>query len=148
MIATVSKAFIYLTRGGDELLLLAHPDHPDAGLQVPAGTIRTGETAEAAALRELEEETGLAEVRLVKLLGEALFDMRPFGKPEYHRRFFFHAVLEGAAPERWLHVERDGGPEPIRFELFWWPLSAGLPQLIARHGDLIGQLPGIELHDR
>lgn len=141
MITTLSKAFIYLTRGADELLLLAHPDHPDAGLQVPAGTIRAGEAASEAALRELEEETGLADVRLEGLLGEALFDMRPFGKPELHRRFFFHAVLLGPAPERWLHAEQDGGPEPIRFELFWWGLSAGLPQLIAGHGALIGRLP-------
>jgi 8-oxo-dGTP pyrophosphatase MutT (NUDIX family) len=56
---TVPKAFIYLTRSCHELLLLAHPLHPEAGLQVPAGTILPREKPYDAARRELVEETGL-----------------------------------------------------------------------------------------
>jgi 8-oxo-dGTP pyrophosphatase MutT (NUDIX family) len=44
-------------RGGSaEVLLL---DHPNAGIQVPAGTVEEGEAPEAAAVREAMEETGL-----------------------------------------------------------------------------------------
>jgi hypothetical protein len=66
--------------------------------------------------------------------------MRPFGKEEFHERFFFHAVLTGEALERWRHEERHAGSEPIPLELFWWNMASGLPDLIAGHGDMIGAL--------
>ncbi|MCO6502731.1 MAG: NUDIX domain-containing protein [Acidimicrobiales bacterium] len=47
----VRKALAYVT-AGTRLLLLVHPDHPEAGIQVPAGTIRSGEEPGDAALRE------------------------------------------------------------------------------------------------
>jgi 8-oxo-dGTP diphosphatase len=136
----VPKAFIYLTRGTRELLLLAHPEHPEAGLQVPAGTIEAGESPEQAAIRELTEETGLDAFHIHAFLGEATYDMRPFGKPELHQRFFHHAVFEGIGPDRWLHMELHAGPIPIPFELFWWNLDAGAPQLIAGHGAMLARL--------
>lgn len=136
----VPKAFIYLTRGNYELLLLAHPIHPEAGLQVPAGTILPGEVPRDAARRELVEETGLHEFEIASLVGERIYDMRPFGKNEFHHRYFVHAVLTGEAPERWRHEELHAGAEPIPLELFWWDLRGGQPDLIAGHGEMIGAL--------
>src|SRR5215207_5415661 len=53
----VDKAFAYITsRRG--LLVFTHADFPDAGVQVPAGTIRQGERPDLAAVREVFEETG------------------------------------------------------------------------------------------
>jgi 8-oxo-dGTP pyrophosphatase MutT (NUDIX family) len=40
-------------------LIFSHPDYPEAGLQVPAGTLEPGEHPEAGVLREAYEETGL-----------------------------------------------------------------------------------------
>ncbi|SEA57855.1 NUDIX domain-containing protein [Mycobacterium sp. 283mftsu] len=37
---------------------------PEAGVQIPAGGVRTGETPEQAVLREVGEETGLVGLRL------------------------------------------------------------------------------------
>lgn len=54
------------TRRGLELLLF---EHPHAGIQIPAGTVNFGETPEQAALREVEEETGLTSVRILEKLG-------------------------------------------------------------------------------
>lgn len=130
----IDKAFIYLIRSPRELLILAHPDHPEAGLQIPAGTIKAGESPYDAACRELVEETGLQDFKIEKCLGETLFDMHRFGKAELHRRFFFQASLIGDAPQRWLHYEASDGLNPIVFEFFWWNLEPGFPDLIAGHG--------------
>ncbi len=139
---TVEKAFAYITHR-ERLLVFRHPDAPEAGIQVPAGTIKPGETPEEAVLREVMEETGLVELSLVGKLGISDFDMSPFGKPEVQRRHFFHLRLEEAPPETWRHEERDpseGGDASIVFEFFWAPLPDGLPQLIAGHGALLGCL--------
>jgi len=65
---TLQKVTAFITRtglDGPELLLFRHPT---AGIQLPAGTVEWGETVESALLREVREETGLIEVRLVSLL--------------------------------------------------------------------------------
>ena len=56
-----NKVLAYLTRiNADtvELLVFRHRDFPDAGLQVPGGSIDTAETPMAAAHREIFEESG------------------------------------------------------------------------------------------
>ena len=64
------KVTAFVTRpgpGGEELLLFRHPN---AGIQIPAGTVEEGETIEQAVLREVAEETGLENVRLVGCIGQ------------------------------------------------------------------------------
>lgn len=63
------KVTAFVTRtgpGGVELLFF---QHPNAGVQLPAGTVEEGETVEQAVLREVFEETGLTQVRLVQQIG-------------------------------------------------------------------------------
>ena len=137
---TVDKAFAYVTCG-ERLLVLDHVGMPEAGIQVPAGTIAAGETPAAAALREAEEETGLRGFAAPVWIGVAEFDARPWGKDELHRRHFFHLRFGGSAPERWRHEERDAadGSGPILFELYWVALDA-VPELIAGHGAFLDVL--------
>lgn len=137
--ARVRKAFAYVTRG-DDLLVFRHRDYPlhEVGVQVPAGTVRPGESPEDAATREVREESGLAELRLVRLLGVADWDLRP-GKPEVHESHFFHFVAPQDSPDKWTwHEEHDGLREPTAF-LFWWlpltkghVLAAGMSALLSR----------------
>ena len=136
----VRKAFAYVTHG-DRLLIFSHPLAPEAGLQVPAGTMREGETPEEAVLREAAEETGLEGLRIVRSLGEAWRDARDDGRNELHHRFFFHLACDAEPPERWQHYEMDtsdGTPPPL-FELWWVPLS-DVPGLIAGHGEMLPAL--------
>lgn len=129
------KAFAYITSGsasGHRLLVFSHPLSPEAGIQVPAGTMEDGETPEEAVLREAGEETGLSDLAIVRLLGRHTFDARPFGRDELHDRWFFHLACEAPTPDRWMHNEDDPFDAPgesIPFELFWVSLPDGVPDL-------------------
>ena len=137
----VRKAFAYVTHN-NRLLIFSHPLEPEAGLQVPAGTMHDGETPEHAVLREAAEETGLEGLRIVRFLGEAWQDARPAGRDELHHRYFFHLACDSDPPERWQQYEldtSDGTPPPL-FELWWVPLPNGVPELIAGHDALLPTL--------
>ncbi len=136
------KAFAYIT-SGRRLLLLAHPDHPEAGIQVPAGTMRPGERVVAAALREATEETGLTDLEPARVLGVRAFDLRPYGRDEVHRRTFVHLVCNQTTGDSWEHWENDpeGSPgERFRFRLYWASLDEPLPALVVGHGALLDAL--------
>ena len=141
MTVTKRKAFAYIThRRG--LLVLSHPDHPEAGLQVPAGTMEPGETPEQAVLREAREETGLEYLTIVRLLGRQSYDARPWGRDEIHDRWFFHLRCDQDTAARWRTTEElpaDGGG-PVAFELFWALPDESFPSLIADHDWFIQDL--------
>lgn len=137
------KAFAYITNR-HRLLVFTHPDAPEAGIQVPAGTLRDGEDPIAGAVREAEEETGLRELRVIGVIGGQRYDMRPFGRDELHDRTFVHLALDGPAPDTWIHGEADpdDGPvdEPIPFCFFWVTLPDGIPPLIGDHDRFVPRL--------
>ena len=137
------KVFAYITNR-NRLLVFIHPFAPEAGIQVPAGTIKSNERPEAAVLREAFEETGLPDLVLVSFLGEHERDMSDFGRDEIHHRYFYHLRCEGNPPATWRHEERDSPDNPkevpIIFEFFWAPLPHDVPPLIADHGQMIPQL--------
>ena len=135
------KAFAYITQR-KQLLIFSHPDFPEAGLQVPAGTIKDGEGTGEAALREAREETGLTRLRLGALIGEQERDMSDFGRDEVHHRYFYHVMCEEETPATWMHGEFDPSDDsiarkPIRFEFWWVTLPDGVPPLIAEHDALL-----------
>jgi len=135
------KAFAYITHGR-RLLVFSHPHAPEAGIQVPAGTIEDGEAPEVAVLREAREETGLPGFTLVRFLGEQRLDRADVGRDEIHHRFFFHLRCTETPPEVWRNYEpdpSDGGELPL-FELFWVQLPDDVPALIAGHGALLPEL--------
>ncbi len=142
----VEKAVAYIT-WNQRLLVFEHPGIPEAGIQVPGGTIHPGESPGQAALREAEEESGLAGLQLRSLLGVAEVDQSPWGMDAIHRRYFYHLVYDGDAPEHWEHLEldpSDGSPDPIRLEFYWVRYPEAVPELIAGLGDLLPRLGGNE----
>lgn len=71
-IEVLGKVTAYVTRGaGNDRELLVF-QHPTAGVQVPAGTVERGEAFDDAALREACEETGIARLTIVRMLGERM----------------------------------------------------------------------------
>jgi 8-oxo-dGTP diphosphatase len=136
------KAFAYIT-SGTRLLLFTHPEHPQAGIQVPAGTMKPGEDPAEAVLREASEETGLTTLRVERWIGRHLVDARPYGRDEFHDRWYFHLTCAGSPPATWRHGEgdpSDGGSAWIPFDFFWADLAADLPPLIADHDRFIPEL--------
>lgn len=119
----VPKALVYITQD-DRLLLFRKPAQPEAGIQVPGGSVEPGEALEAAALREAHEETGLSGLVLRSYLGSAEYELKVDVGPA-HLRHFFHLVYAGPSPARWEHVELKPAPAaPVRFELWWEPLPS------------------------
>ncbi len=124
------KVVVYATHRR-RLLVFTQPDFPDAGLQVPGGTVEPGETLEEAAGREFYEETGLRSVEKLTLLGHRDHTYRTVRPPQLHQRAFFHMKLPGTPlPEAWEHVEKTPhaastvtGAQPIRFALHWRDLG-------------------------
>ena len=133
------KVYAYITHG-DRLLVFTHVDAPEAGIQVPGGSLEKGEDAEAGVLREAEEETGLAGLRLAGLLGECEHPLPDLG--EVHHRRYYHLTCAQAPPEIWEHREMypsDGSAPPL-FRFYWVPLPAGVPHLL---GELDQMVPGL-----
>ena len=133
-----NKVLVYVVRDG-KLLVFSHSDFPEAGIQVPAGTVREGENIENAAKRELIEETGNDCFRIVKYLG-VVSDYFHADNKEIHTRHFFQAEPTDTLPDRWVALEKhDGLQEPTRFEFFWLPLSEG-HRLIADQNALLVEI--------
>lgn len=125
----VQKVEAYITRligGTATLLLFTQRGCPQAGWQVPAGTVEPGETLLDALHREIFEESGLQGLQVVSLLGVHLNPHNGMLRHAYHL-----AAPKGLAPS-WPHrVHGIGEDHGMVFEYSWVPLTS-LPPLHAR----------------
>ena len=124
---TKNKVYAYITRGNN-LLVFRHVDFPEAGIQVPGGTMEDGEDPLEAVLREAYEETGLDKLQVASYLGSDEWILAgEKGEKERIQRHFYHLNCHPNAPDRWLHEElnpSDGSPAPITFEFYWLPVES------------------------
>jgi 8-oxo-dGTP diphosphatase len=140
----VHKVAAYITCDR-QLLVFSHPEFPEAGIQIPAGTVAEGENFEDAVLREAFEETGLSGLRIQSTLGTCIYDMRPLtGKNVDIHRHFYHLSIPGPVERtKWRHWERnpsEGSTEPIMFELYWVNFPEDVPELSGGLGDMLHKL--------
>jgi ADP-ribose pyrophosphatase YjhB (NUDIX family) len=117
-------AYIVRRRGGaSQLLVFEHRGIPEAGVQVPAGTVEPDEGIEAGLYREVFEEAGLRPEQL-KLRGKVAEML----EPEWDQ--LRHAYMLEAAddlPEKWAHtVGGQGEDEGMIFEHYWIELTPGV----------------------
>jgi 8-oxo-dGTP pyrophosphatase MutT (NUDIX family) len=111
-------------------------EHPLAGLQLVKGSIEPGETPPQAALRELEEESGIAQSVAVRHLGLRLSGCNA-------QIWSFHEIsVNHALPQTWLHHTADNGGQVFRF--FWHPVSE--PASAQWHPVFAGALGFIRRH--
>jgi ADP-ribose pyrophosphatase YjhB (NUDIX family) len=123
-VSYTDRVLAYVTRERDgrrELLVFDHRDHPDAGTQVPAGRLEPGEDLEAGLLRELDEEAGLADARIVRKFAT-------FGPGDLpHGRSYTNHAYELESPgarDEWEHtVLGDGDDAGLVFRYRWVPLD-------------------------
>jgi len=138
----VTKVIAYITRQGAggrrELLVFEHRDYPDAGVQVPAGTVDEGESPEDAVMREVKEETGLADCRLVSKL--AIYDWFNPYSGEINERHVFHLAAPESTAGSWTWIETGGGMVPEHegyvFQFRWVALDRPL-ELAGDQGDYL-----------
>jgi len=123
-VSYTDRVLAYVTRereGRRELLVFDHRDHPEAGTQVPAGRLEPDEDLEAGLLRELEEEAGLAEARIVRKF--AMFGPRELPHGRAYTNHAYELEAPGARDE-WEHtVVGDGDDAGLVFRYRWVPLE-------------------------
>lgn len=121
------RVVAYVTRERDaraELLTIEHGDIPDLGVQVPAGRLDPGENLEAGLRREVEEETGVIGLRIVRQLADGKEFERLYG-PGAHMSFAFHAVVDDDGRGEWEHpVTGTGADAGLTYLCRWVPLPA------------------------
>jgi 8-oxo-dGTP pyrophosphatase MutT (NUDIX family) len=143
----IHKVLAYVTRthaGRRQLLVFDHRDFPEAGRQVPAGTVEPGEAPEAALVREVEEESGLSGLEVVARLAVA-------EEPEWGvMRHVYHLVAPDDLPDRWEWLTNDYHDEEHRarderlvFLFYWLDLTEAI-ELAAGQGRWLAALTKAE----
>ena len=151
----VQKVTAFITRernGVKELLVFRHPN---AGIQIPAGTVEDGEHLETAVKREVYEETGLQIVKIEKYLGcvedELKADERiiarttqvyiepdlnaiPY-KQELTRGLTirYHSMKEDFTHISYIEYDRFPDPTCILYNIAGWVPNANLSTQKTRH---------------
>lgn len=137
---TKRKVFAYITRGTEEqreLLVFEHDGEPEAGLQVPGGTIEDDELLIDALYREVQEETGLPS-SVLDFVGKVhKYNYYPEHKDKVYERNIFHFEYIGERVDSWEHkVVSDGQDNGRVFTFHWEPVNK-LPQLAAEQDKAI-----------
>ncbi len=65
----VEKVTAFITRKRNQYCELLLIQHPNAGIQIPAGTVEKEENVKEALMREVTEETGLRKIAIMAYLG-------------------------------------------------------------------------------
>ncbi|WP_030959731.1 NUDIX hydrolase [Streptomyces sp. NRRL S-378] len=119
-------AYVIRNRAVPEVLVFDHMGMPEAGTQVPAGGVKSGEELEEAVLREVAEETGLLAATVVRQIAVESKPRPDSGQPRRTTFFFLRASAE--TPDAWdHHVNGDGDDAGLTFTCRFLPLPLKRP---------------------
>jgi ADP-ribose pyrophosphatase YjhB (NUDIX family) len=112
--------------------------HPVAGVQIPKGSVESGERPEDAVLRELAEESGVTSARILRSIGRHEIEVgagpTETGPLELQVWHTFLLAAGEELPETWSHrvsgSTTSGFPSPKRAAFAW--LDAMLPSISSR----------------
>ncbi|MEG0416724.1 MAG: NUDIX domain-containing protein [Erysipelothrix sp.] len=131
----IKKAYGYVTRNIEETtqVLVFQHSNPEAGIQIPKGTVKPNEDTYNAVRREIEEETGLSNFDVVDLIAE---DFWEYDDGIIHNRFFYKITVLNA-PDKWDYQPTGGGDEEGLTFHFFWISSIDEVELVRGHGDYL-----------
>jgi 8-oxo-dGTP diphosphatase len=126
---TIRAVLCYLKRDGEYLLLLKTPGKFGGGLwNAPGGKIENGETADAAVIREVKEETGLL-VHSLEKMGLLEFYFGPEkSRPDWTAEVFVSGDFSGSLVEsvegrlEWFEEDRLPIDQMWEDDRYWLPL--------------------------
>lgn len=114
-------AYVVRHRAVPELLVFDHVGQPEAGTQVPAGGVASGEKLSEAVLREVAEETGLRSAGVVRQVASEDKPHPDTGQPR--RTTFFYLQVPLDTPDGWEHrVHGEGDDAGLLFACRFAPL--------------------------
>jgi ADP-ribose pyrophosphatase YjhB (NUDIX family) len=129
--ALIDKVLAYITRHNcTQLLVFDHRHSPEAGTQVPAGTVEVAESIEQALWREVQEESGLMKTQL-SLIGKlAEYEDAQRGT----RRHIYHLITRGALPDTWTQIVAGSGDDSgFIFDFRWVSFDEGFELAANQH---------------
>jgi 8-oxo-dGTP pyrophosphatase MutT (NUDIX family) len=135
------RVVAYVTRQGPTGLDLLTIEQGDikGGVQVPAGRLDPGESPEHGLAREVEEETGITGVSVVRRLADADEFERLYGRGP-HRSHAFHAEVAADGPEEWEHRVGGSGADAGLVYLCRWVRLDECPPLWGDADPLVEKL--------
>lgn len=128
------KVLAYITKGEKsdrQILVFEHKGNPEAGLQVPGGTIEKDELLLDALYREIEEETGIYRDDLILKGKVNKTNHFPENRSIVYERNIFHLEFIGVEAEGWEHRVRGGGEDEGMTFCHRWVRIDKLPELAA-----------------
>jgi len=135
--------YVFHAQPGAEVRVLCfdHADSPDAGTQIPAGGVGQAETLEAAAAREVLEETGIR-ITSPRALGVQVIEG---GASRVGKVTVFLAAHALQVPaERWRHTvpPHDGEDAGMVFDCFFLGLrQAAVALQVDRQAEFLPLVP-------
>ncbi|AIF65498.1 hypothetical protein GZ22_01690 [Terribacillus saccharophilus] len=131
MVEKVLAYIISIRNNTYQLLVHEHKDIPEAGLQVPGGTVDPEEDSATALQREIYEESGLRDLPASELVASAPF-LHP-DKQELQLRHFYLIQTKQQLPNTWdHHVFGNGADNGLVFRYTWYDLASIPPLAVSQ----------------
>lgn len=132
------KVYAYITRekeGIMQLLVFTHRNMPEAGIQVPGGTVDEGEKLEIALLREVMEGSGLRHLCIERFIDDYIIYVKE--KQEYQKCHFFHMSLLTDVKDTWEHIVSAGEEDEGLTFCYKWIDITKCPMLAGKQGEFV-----------